>query len=50
MLSKLFLRYFSYLAARGVFIWVIHQMHFNIAEELVEFGENDYDGNFKVMR
>ena len=49
MLSKLFLGHFRYLAIRRVFIWVIHKMHFNIAEELIEFGENDYNGNFKPM-
>ena len=47
---ELFLRYFGYLAVRRVFIWKIHQMHSDIAKELVKFREHRNNGNFRVMR
>jgi hypothetical protein len=33
-----------------VFIWVIEHIHLDIQEELVVFGEQCDDGNFKVAR
>ena len=47
-LLESYLRRFRYIAIR-VFIWVVHQMHFDIPQKLVIFSEHCNDGNFKVM-
>ena len=48
VLLELLLRHFSYIAI-GEITWVIQQVHLDIAEELIVFGEHYDDGNFKIM-